>query len=222
MPRFGSGKRSGSGLTLLKRELFTQSFDGGVFRESVRMLIQSAIRAIVSVPDNWVRLVQLHRTGGGIELRFDVHKGKQGKRTDSWSVACRGVRETNMTEFDGGGLAVYPGTHPAARQYWALKAELKWPLMRDDAKMLGVMYRAHATAVDDWIPFDRYSFAAGDGVCQGPDFLLQAYARALKLVGEQVQLTVRRAARKVVRPRVLHFGASYIVADTFTAERLRP
>jgi hypothetical protein len=57
-------------------------------------------------------------------------------------------------------------------------------------------------------------------VCRGPDFLLRRYARALEAVGEEAKLTIRSSAkRRLIRPRVLHFGGSHIVADMFTAER---
>jgi hypothetical protein len=90
---------------------------------------------------------------------------------------------------------------------------------------------------DDWIPFDRYllmntpwngsdylpHFAPVSGtkfVCRGPDFLIRIYAKALEAIGEQVQVTVRsNLKRKAIRPNVLHFGTSHVVAETFTAQQ---
>ena len=92
-------------------------------------------------------------------------------------------------------------------------------------------------AVDGWIPFDRYLlintpyngtpflpyFAPVSGnrfVCKGPDFLLKAYANALAATGQRVQLRLHgRPNRRTLRPQVLHFGSSYVVADRLTVEQ---
>jgi hypothetical protein len=201
------------------------------------MLIQSAVRLIDSTPNRWVRVEQVRRISGGLQLCFSVHKGQRGKKIDGWSVTCRRVHEATVTAFDGGGLRMYPATHPAARQYVARRAELRWPRTCDKAKVLLALYRAHTKAAGDWISFDRYlsietsstgtpfqphsAPISGDNfVCRGPDFLIRAYAKALETIGERVRLTLRRLPKlKPIQPRVLHFGESYVVADIFTAER---
>jgi hypothetical protein len=201
------------------------------------MLIQSAVKLIGSIPDGWVRMEQFRRISGGFEVSFSIHKGQRGKKIEGWSVRCRGVHEAKISEMDGGGLGLYASNHPAAWQYVARRAELRWGRTCDEAKVLLALFRAHVEAVDDWIPFDRYlqvgtnwnsasflpNFAPVSGkrfVCRGPDFLLRAYARALEAVGEEATLTMRSSAKpRSIRPRVLHFGDSYIVADVFTAER---
>jgi len=190
------------------------------------------------MPDNWVRAEQVRRISGGLEIRFSIHKGQRGKGFDRWSVTCRRVHEAKITAIDGGGMRIYPATHPAARQYVARRAELRWPRTCDEAKSLLALYRAHTRAADDWIPFDRYlsietpwtgtpfqpHFAPISGnnfVCRGPEFLLRTYAEALEAIGERVQLTLRRVPRlKPTQPKVLHFGESYVVADSFTAEQV--
>ena len=93
---------------------------------------------------------------GGLDLYFSIHKGRRGKAADHWIVVCRGVRESNITDFDGDGLAVYPTSHPAVRQYVARRAELRWPRSSDEVKVVVALQRAHVKAVDNWIPFDRY------------------------------------------------------------------
>jgi hypothetical protein len=201
------------------------------------MLVQNAVELVVSIPESWVRVEQLRRIPGGLEVRFGVHKGQRGKKLEVWSVACRGVREATITDLDGGGLAVYPSTHPAARQYVARQAELRWPCTCDRAQALAALYLAHVEAVDDWISFDCYlpiatawnctSFfpflapvSGGKFVCRGPDFLVRAYAKALEAIGEPVHLTLRGSRKsKSILPRVLHFGSSYIVANVFAAQR---
>lgn len=201
------------------------------------MLIESAIKSVHSIPDSWVRAERVHRTPGGLEVCFGVHKGHRGKRVDGWIVTCRRVREAMITSVDGGGLRLYPTTHPAARQYAARRAELRWPRTCNEANVLLALYRAHTSAADDWIPFDRYlsietpwtgtsfqpHFAPVSGnnfVCRGPDFLVRTYAKALESIGERVQLTLRRASKsRPAQPKVLHFGESHVVAEAFIAER---
>src|ERR1700732_4653020 len=89
------------------------------------MTIQNAIKLIHSESDSWVWLEQTRKVPRGLELRFGIHRGKRGARIDSWSVRCLGVREATITALDGGGLRLYPGTHPAALRYTARRAELR-------------------------------------------------------------------------------------------------
>ena len=209
------------------------------------MLVPNALKMIDAVPDRWVRVSEVRKVAGGVELIFTIHKGRRGKRIAEWSVNCRGVHETQITDFDGGGLRLYSTTHPAARQYAVRWAVLRWPMTCDKAQVVFALHRAHARAVAGWIPFDRYleidapwtqSKASGTGtpfqpffaptsgrnfVCRGPDFLVRAYANALRELGERVQLTFRRAPKaKPIHPKVLHFGGSYVVANTFSAEQI--
>jgi hypothetical protein len=113
---------------------------------------------------------------------FRYIPGKARKKIDSWSVNCLGVREAKITAFDGGGLRVYPGTHPAALRYTARKAELRWSGIRDKAAVLGALYQAHIAATDDWVPFDEVvsikTISESRFSCLGPDFLMRAYAKS--------------------------------------------
>jgi hypothetical protein len=96
---------------------------------------------------------------------------------------------------------------------------------------LATLYHAHIDAVDDWIPFERYVLPKIPSACgfepasrnefafRGPDFLIRAYARALRTGGERVQAVLKVAKRKIGRPGVLHFGESYVVADKFVTQR---
>lgn len=201
------------------------------------MRIQDAIKLVDSTAGRWVRFEQFRRVRGGHEISFAIHNGTRGKRIEGWSVMCRGVREAKITNVDGGGLRLYPSSHPAARQYFDRRAELRWPHTSDEKHMLAALFRAHSEAVDDWISFDSYvlhhsylyqpvgdsyfASASGDNfVCRGPEFLIRAYAKALESIGEPARVTVRRNQRmKTFRPKVLHFGSSFVVADSFTAQR---
>jgi hypothetical protein len=113
------------------------------------MLIKEAIKLICSIPDSWVRVEQVRRVSGGLDLSLSIHKGRRGKKTDHWIVSCRGIREAQITDFDGGGLEVYSQSHPAARQYVARKAELRWPHGSDENQVLAALQRAHVEAVQD-------------------------------------------------------------------------
>jgi hypothetical protein len=138
--------------------------------------------------------------------------------------------EAKISDLDGGGLAVHDSTHPAARQYRARQAELRWRMGGDEIAALGALYQAHVELVDDWIPFDSnayptrlwdYSFdlRGRDFVIRGPDFLLRVYAKALKARGERPRLVLRRSKAKPIRLKLLHFGSSYVVASKFVARR---
>jgi hypothetical protein len=199
------------------------------------MLIQNAVKSIDSYTRRWVRVEHVRDVPVGLEVCFTIHNGKDGKRLHCWSVTCCGVQEASITDFNGGGLAVYSSSHPAARQYTAPQAELRWPRTCDEGKVLSALCKAHFNVVNEWIPLGRYLFtdprptehrtlpcfqlASGSSfACLGPDFLLRVYAKALESVGARARLTVRGKG-KSIRPKVLHFGNSYVVANSFTARR---
>jgi hypothetical protein len=203
-------------------------WDGGGSREDrlTCVRIQNVIKSIHALPDSWVRLERVRRMPHQLELSFGVHKeGRPKKKFGAWTVLCDGVQEASISDFDGGGLAVYSTTHPAARQYRVRSAELKWSDAEEEAIVLGVLYQAHTDAVDDWIPFDRCvrsdQLSESKWSCSGPEFLLRAYAKALRANLIQPRLILRRQLKKRSRPlKVLHFGASFVVAESFIAERL--
>jgi hypothetical protein len=187
------------------------------------MRIEEAITSIYRLPDPWVRLEEIRRVSRGFDLSFSVHKGKRGRQVDAWRIRCLEVHEAKITAMDLGGLALYSSTHPAAREAVARQAEVRWSGANDGAVLMGALYKAHTEAVDDWIPFDWYSgiksISKDKFALRGPDFLMRAYAKALRSIGKQPQVILKRPNRRAARPRVLHFGDSYIVADTFNAER---
>lgn len=193
----------------------------------MRMRIESFIKLIHALPepDGWVRLEQVRKRPGRLELQFGIHEENRGrKKTAQWNVICLGVREAHITELDGGGLAIYSATHPAVRQYAARRAELRWVPHTDKATTLGALYQAHIDVTDDWIPFNRYvstkSISGKTCSCRGPEFLMRAYAKALRARGGDPHLSLRRnSKRKPTRLRVLHFGESFVIAAGFRAER---
>jgi hypothetical protein len=187
------------------------------------MRIETAIQTLhaLPAPNGWVRLEYVRKTPGRVELRFSIHEENRGrKKTDSLVIVCLDVREAHISDFDGGGLRLYPTTHAVARQYTAQHAELRWVASKDRATILGLLYQAHCGAVDDWIPFDRYvslkAVSTKKCVCRGPGFLMRVYAKALRATGEKPHLTLRGGGNsKRSNLRVLHFGASFIVAAKF-------
>jgi hypothetical protein len=187
------------------------------------MRIEEAITSIDSLPDSWARLEEVRRVPRGFDLSFSVHKGRRGRRVDAWRITCLEVSEANITARDLGGIALYPSTHPAARECVARQAQVRWSGAGDEAVLMGVLYKAHTEAVDDWIRFDQYSSIraiSGDKFAlRGPDFLVRAYAKALRSIGKRPQVILGRRNQKAGRPRVLHFGDSHVVANTFVAER---
>lgn len=191
------------------------------------MTIENAIKLIDSVSDAWVRVEQTRKIPRGLELCFGIYRGKRGPKIDSWSVSCLGVREAKITAlFDGGGLRLYPGTHPAALRYSARKAELRWSGVRDKAAVIGALHQAHIAATGDWLPFDEVvslkTISERRFSCRGPDFLMRAYAAAFRAKGDQVRLILRGGSKaKSVRLKVLHFGESYVTAAAFTAQHQR-
>ena len=186
------------------------------------MHIKTAIELIHARPRSWVRVQEVRKSRGHLDLCLSIHKENSGrKKIDEWSVTCRGIREMNLSDFDGGGLALYSATHPAARQYLARHGTLRWRGKIDKFAVLGALYQAHTAAVNDWIPFDRYvslrSISDEGGASKGPDFLMRAYAKTLRAQGADTQFTLLRK-RKATSLEVLHFGASSVVAASFTAE----
>jgi hypothetical protein len=187
------------------------------------MRIEDAIQRIYSMPGWWVKVDQIRRIPRGLELGLGVYKGRRGKKAEAWRIACLGVREFWVDDLDGGGIAVYSASHPAARRFVAPLAVLGWAT-GGDAVTIAALYEAHLEVVQDWIAFERYvdiqAIAEGRLICRGPDFLMRAYAKALRRVGAQPRLGSRQKRKPAgARPRALHLGSSCVVATTFLAER---
>jgi hypothetical protein len=186
------------------------------------MLIEAAIKRVNSLPDHWVRVEQIRSVSQGLELLIAVYKGRRGRRVEVLRIRCFGIREFHITDVDGGGLAIYPSTHPAVRQYVARQARIRWSGCDHDEAILGALCLAHREAVDDWIPIDRYinirDISEKQFVYRGPAFLMRVYAKALRALGAQVQITLLRHKAETGRPKVLHFGSSAVVAARFVVQ----
>jgi hypothetical protein len=196
------------------------------------MLLENAIKRIHAGPDRWVRVEQVRNIPGGLELCLGLHRGRRGKILAAWVVRCLRVHEVKITDLDGGGIALYGADHPAAKQYATQWSELRWPRDSNLAAVFTTLYGAHIEATDDWVPFERYvlpnmpytrgfeSRSEKEFACRGPNFLIRAYAKALRMKGETVRVIPLKTNRKRSgRPKVLHFGTSYVIAEGFAAER---
>jgi hypothetical protein len=183
-------------------------------------------------PDSWVYLSDAtwssnHR----FVLRFTVRSQRRGPVVGRWSIRATGVREFSIRDADGGGLQLSGGLHPVLRQYTDSVAALRLESsVVDVAAVVGDLWAAHVALVDDWIHPERYLGQPRElqarlakrrrTVCRGPAFLVRHYARTLARRGQAVSVassTQRRPARS--RPRLLHFGSSFVVANSFTSER---
>jgi hypothetical protein len=150
-------------------------------------------------------------------LSLGVYHGKAGRLGASWDIHCRGVRELSISDLDGGGIQLYPPSHPAARQYSDAKTTLRCEVGEAMSAGVGALLEAHIRATDDWVPFDRYVPTwKSPLVIRGPAFLIRSYSRALKRLHLEPAISVRRGKAGRHRPlRVLHLGESYVVAAAF-------
>lgn len=182
-------------------------------------------RAVDSMQrQGWVRLEEVQRTSKGFNLLFGVYKGQRGRRVGAWRIECSRVHEARITDWDGGGIAVYGSKHPAALQFAARQAEVRWTghTDEDEPSTMAAVYQAHMETVDDWIDFDTYSNiqlkAKNMRAYRGPEFLIRAYAEALRSVGKHPKLILGRRRTRSMKLSVLHFGASRVVAAAFLAK----
>jgi hypothetical protein len=178
----------------------------------------AAAAIVVIQRRGWVGVDAIRRIRGGVELILAVSKRRGEAAVGSWWVRCRGLRELHLADLNGGGIRIYSSNHPAARQYSAKLVDLSWEPQGRASEALGVLLVAHTRLVDDWIPFDRYTrpfLAAASRVkWRGPDFIMRAYATALRQLGLQPQIRPRQK-RNGCRAKCLHFGDSFIVAERF-------
>jgi len=140
----------------------------------------------------------------------------------------------SLTDFDGGGLNLWKRDHPVIQQFSSPKASLIIALgARGFAECLAVLLETHRDAVDDWIEFDRFvdinrwsKTMSRRLRIVAPRFLITAYhghltragfsARLLKR-GKPLYWSGRGWSKRQCKVSMLHFGSSFIVADSFSA-----
>jgi len=189
------------------------------------MDIRRTLRRVEGLPNGWVRVERLDRLEDGMRLTVSVCKGRRGKVLQRFSVLCRDVREAQIDDLDGGGMAHWR-RHPAIQQHTDPRDSVTYSGPQTRA-VLGALFEVHSRAVSDWIPFERHvELLPATGRrsatlrCRGPRFLVALYAKTLR----EADLSFR-AHRAKSRPRraaleMLHFGNSYIVARTFETQAL--
>jgi len=181
--------------------------------------LQRAIGTIHRTPEGWLHIEGIRQGRPGLVLSLVLRKGRTGRRLREWQVHCRGVREFHISDLTGGGIRLYSAGHPAARQYTARKARLRCRPEGSRRDMLAALAATHLAAVDDWVPIERYLPMAqapnGAFIAQAPDFLVRAYARALPKLGISVRTSPVRQGKARTRPKVLHLGSSFVVAESF-------
>ena len=183
----------------------------------------------------WLIVTSVSHERRNLFLRFELFPAPAGRMPPAWLVSCRQVREFSLTDFDGGGLNLWTKSHPLLSQFSSPKASLKIPIGgRTRAECIGTLFQTHRQLVDDWIEFERFVPARvslgpdpGSITVAGPEFLLAAYQRRLEETGFRPHFKKHRRAlywsgfgwserRHTVS--LLHFGKSFIVAESFSVE----
>lgn len=163
--------------------------------------------------------------GRDLGLLFNILEGKRGPIVQRCRVRCIRVRQWQVDGLDGGGIRLYGSNHPLARQHSSATARLRLEPVEDAAAAIAALATAHARIFDDWVPLERYLGSLGDlpdrvanGLSvTGPEFVLKAYARALRSMAV-ARLSRRPTRVGTARLRVLHFSQSFVVAERFDAD----
>ena len=185
--------------------------------------------------DRWFLVTSVSSQARNLVLRFESLPAATDGSNAAWLVSCRKVREFSLSDFDGGGLNFWTKNHPLLSQFSSQKASLRVTLGgRTTAECVGVLLRIHRQSVDDWIDFDRFvppaistRTDARPITIDGPEFLLTHYRRGLEAAGVGARLKKHKRAldwsglgwsERRQRVSLLHFGHSFIVGESFSAE----
>jgi len=174
----------------------------------------------------WARVASIAWDAAQMTVDVAIDAGQGGPTRARWRVTCTGVREYRICDANGGGLKMSGHDHPAVRQYLDLHGRLRLESPPKDANaIVGPLWLGHRRLVDDWIEFDRYMklpFEASGVIAEGPRFLLVEYAAILRT--QSLNATWIPLASKVKSRAadlsMLHFGASYVIAEKFSAARV--
>ncbi len=192
--------------------------------------------------EHWLTVTSVSYERRDLTLRFELFPVPSDGTPPAWIVTCRSVRQVSLTEFNGGGLNFWKTNHPLLSQSSSPKASLKVTIGgRTRAECRGLMLEAHEQSVNGWIDFERFvpgaasvGAAGGDSfVISGPAFLLEIYRRRLKGAGFAATRKKHRRAlywsgsrwsERRLTVSLLHFGSSFVVAESFAAmpERAEP
>jgi hypothetical protein len=188
--------------------------------------------------DVGVRIDRVAWDDSDLELTLAV-TDYHGEVTQSeWLVRCRTVREcVILGRF--GDLVVHEFGHAAIRQHRDPRRALFFTgRPRDVDALIGQLWRAHQQIAGNWIAFDRYlnaerrlhdllSFGFGK-LADGPDFLIQEYARILTAASVDVSLgdlwptkiwTEGTWVETAAELSMIAVDTSFVVAEGFDDER---
>ena len=159
---------------------------------------------------------------------LNVYAGRRGRIVQRFRVRCIRVREWHLEDLDGGGIRLYGSDHPVARQYSSLKARLRLSRVDDAGAAIAALLAVHNRIFDDWVACERYLGNLGDLAGRlasgltitGPEFVLKAYARALRSQASAI-VKIQSKQSRSARCRILHFSQSFVVAERFEADLLK-
>ena len=169
----------------------------------------------------------------GKDLALCFYVSPDGKTQEVWEVICKSVVESQLTETTNCGLNYWESEdHPVIAQYSEPHEDLYFSKPTENpSALLGILWKVHRKATDNWIPFDRYInrqvtprelFESDMGMlASGPSYLIEAYASAIDNEGMKPRRLASEEGIYVPEAKMIHFSESYVVAETFEASRIR-
>jgi hypothetical protein len=191
--------------------------------------------------DPWIRVTDATWTETDVDLRLSVRRDSDEEPSAYLRVHCGQVRDFLMSDVNGGGLNFHEGDHIALRLLSEETADLYFNgTAKDPYSILGRLYEEHRNVCDDWKPFDAYInrhwpsselLAGGYGLlASGPKFLLECYSVILLKAGLNPRIANCMPAKywngsnwidQSAPLKLLQFGESYVIAETFEAEKVK-
>jgi hypothetical protein len=200
-----------------------------------------SLRSYIDGPecdDVGVRIERVAWCDNDLELTLAVTDYHGGVSQSEWLVRCRAVREC-VIGGPFGDLVVHESGHAAIRQHRDPRRALFFTGKPGDVDaLIGQLWRVHQGVAGSWIAFDRYlnaerrlhdllSFGFGK-LADGPDFLMQEYARILKEASVVVSLgdlwptkvwTGGTWVETAAELSMVAVDKSFVVAEGFEDER---
>jgi hypothetical protein len=188
--------------------------------------------------DAAIRISGVTWRGDDVDLALSVTDYHGGATLSEWVVKCRRVRECTLSGRFGD-LAVHEFGHAAIRQYRDPRRALFFNGKAPDLDaIIGRLWAAHRSVAGSWIDFERYFNAqlplrnllsSGFGkLADGPDFLVQQYAKVLTEASVEVSLgqlwpakvwTEGMWVETAAELSMLAVDTSFVVAEVFDDER---
>jgi hypothetical protein len=188
--------------------------------------------------DVGIRIERVAWHDADVELTLVVTDYHGGVSQSQWLVRCRAVREC-VIGGRFGELSVHEFGHAAIRQHREPRRALFFTgKPRDLDALIGQLWRVHQQVAGSWIAFDRYlnttrplhdllSFGFGK-LADGPDFLIQEYARVLTEASVNVSLgdlwptkvwTGDKWIETASELSMVAVDTSFVIAEGFEDER---